>query len=94
MSSQEYDNRNRGVLFKNDKQGNENWPDYRGNINVDGKEFWLDAWIKESQKDGKKFMSLSVKPKLARDRGAPPTGGRNDPRPAKEADGFNDKIPF
>jgi len=58
----EYDNTNRGVLFKNDKKEEEKHPDYRGNINIGGKEFWLDAWIKKS-KAGVKFMSLSVKPK-------------------------------
>lgn len=65
--SGDYDNTNRGVLFRNDKKENDRHADYRGNINVDGKEFWLDAWIKKS-KDGKKtFMSLSVKPKMARE---------------------------
>ncbi len=59
----EYDNTNRGALFKNDKKEKDSDADYRGNINIDGKEFWLNAWIKESKKDGKKFMSLSVKPK-------------------------------
>jgi uncharacterized protein (DUF736 family) len=60
----EYDNTNRGALFKNDKKEEENHPDYRGSINVKGTEFWLDAWIKES-KAGRKYMSLSVKPKEA-----------------------------
>ncbi len=58
----QYDNTNRGVLFKNEDKYEETHADYRGNINIDGKEFWLDAWIRTS-KAGKKFMSLSVKPK-------------------------------
>ncbi len=41
-----YDNTNSGLLAKNDKQGNESRPDYRGSINVDGREYWLSAWIK------------------------------------------------
>lgn len=58
----QYDDTNRGALFRNDKEGgNPNWPDYRGNINVGGVEYYLDAWIKEGKKG--KFMSLSVKPK-------------------------------
>jgi uncharacterized protein (DUF736 family) len=80
--SQEYDNTNRGVLFKNDDKQSDKHADYRGNINVDGKEFWLDAWIKTSKSD-KKYMSLSIKPKLQSDRVSPPTGGRSDPRPAR-----------
>ena len=45
---------NSGVLFKNDKKENEKHPDYKGNIMVDGNEYWLSAWIKEG-KTGK-FM--------------------------------------
>ncbi len=29
-----YDNTNSGVLFKNDKKGNEKAPDYKGKVNV------------------------------------------------------------
>ena len=57
----EYDNTNRGVLFKNDRKESEKHPDYKGNINVGGVEYWLSAWIKESAKG--KFMSLSIQPK-------------------------------
>lgn len=57
----QYDNKNRGVLFKNDRKQQDSHPDYTGNINVDGVEFWLSAWIKEGQRG--KFMSLSIKPK-------------------------------
>jgi len=59
----EYDNSNSGVLFKNDKDGNEKRPDYKGSINVGGVEFWLSAWIRTPNAGGAKFMSLSVQPK-------------------------------
>lgn len=58
----DYDNTNRGVLFKNDKKKSDTDSDYNGSINIDGKEFWLNAWIKTSKAE-RKFMSLSVKPK-------------------------------
>lgn len=67
----EYDNTNKGVLFKNDKGGVETRGDYRGSLNVDGKEFWIDAWLKTSKK-GEKFMSLSVRPKMAREHAGAP----------------------
>jgi hypothetical protein len=52
---------NSGVLFKNDKKDKPTAPDYKGNITVDGKPYWLSAWIK----DGKtgKFMGLALSPK-------------------------------
>lgn len=60
----EYDNTNRGSLFKNDRKDDAKFPDYKGSLNVDGTEYWLSAWIKVS-KDGNKFMSLSIKNKNA-----------------------------
>lgn len=51
-----------GSLFKNHKKERETHADYNGSIKVEGKEYWLNAWVKES-KEGKKFFSLSVKPK-------------------------------
>lgn len=60
---QEYDNTNKGTLFKNDKGGNEARPDYTGSIDVEGKQYRLAAWIKVSQKTGNKFLSLTVQPR-------------------------------
>ena len=54
---------NSGVLFKNDKKETGNHPDYKGNLMVDGKEYWLSAWIKEG-KTGK-FMGLALSPREA-----------------------------
>ena len=52
---------NSGVLFSNDKKDNERAPHYKGNITVEGKDYWLSAWVKEG-KSGK-FMGLAVSPK-------------------------------
>jgi hypothetical protein len=57
-----YDNINRGALFRDEKKADEKDRDYSGSINIDGKEFWISGWVKES-KAGKKFLSLRVKPK-------------------------------
>lgn len=59
--SQQYDNNLRGVLFKNDRKEKDTHPDYKGQCEVGGAEFWLSAWIKEGNKG--KFMSLSFQPK-------------------------------
>jgi uncharacterized protein (DUF736 family) len=48
---------NTGAIFKNDKkQGNQ--PDYRGKVNVNGKEMEIALWLKESSK-GTKYFSCS-----------------------------------
>ena len=61
----QYDNANRGAIFKNDDKQQDNHPDYKGSLNVNGVDLWVSGWIKTSEKTGKKFMSLSVKPKEA-----------------------------
>jgi hypothetical protein len=53
----EFDNDLRGVLFKNDRKEKDTHPDYKGQCEISGCEFWLSAWIKEGKKG--KFMSLS-----------------------------------
>ena len=56
----EYDNTNRGVLFRNETSTPENKQPYMtGKINVEGKDLQIAAWMQES-KGGKKFLSLKV----------------------------------
>jgi len=86
----DYDNTNRGALFKNDRKESDRHPDYRGNINVDGTEYWLSAWIKEGRSG--KFMSLSVQPKEGQQRQERPAAPRSDD-PGNLAD-LDDSVPF
>ena len=58
-----YDNTNRGVLFKNDRKEKDTQPNMKGSINVEGVEYWVSAWTKEGQNG--KFISLSLTPKEA-----------------------------
>lgn len=58
----EYDNTNRGTLFKAKEKKSEKSPDYTGTINVNGVEMRLSAWLKES-KAGTKYFSLAVSEK-------------------------------
>lgn len=51
---------NSGAIFKNDKKTADNQPDYRGKINVDGKEWEISLWLRESNK-GLKYFSAAIK---------------------------------
>lgn len=56
-----------GALFKNDKGDNPARPDYRGDILLNGVLYEISGWTKPLPSDAsKKFMSLSGKPKQAR----------------------------
>lgn len=92
----EYDNKNKGVLFKNKgkDESHPSWADYQGSININGTEFWLSAWIKKS-KAGKFFMSLAIgdekKPKAEAEKPEtkkPPYDGKGG------FDDMADDIPF
>lgn len=56
---------NSGTLNKNDRKEKDTHADYRGQCEIDGVGYWIDAWLKPS-KDGGKFMSLSFKAKQER----------------------------
>ena len=57
----QYDNENRGSLFKNDKGDNPKRPAYQGKINISGTEYKLSAWVQTPKNGGAKYMSLQVK---------------------------------
>ena len=70
MDNKQNQRDNSGVLFKSDKIENERSPQYKGNITVEGKDYWISAWVKEG-KSGK-FMGLAVNPKDAQPPAANP----------------------
>src|SRR5262245_37988684 len=88
----DYDNTNRGALFRNDDKdpSDDRDRDYLGTLNVEGTEYWLSGWVRTAQKNGRKFLSLSVKPKQAK-----PAASE---KPRADAGGstpaFDDAIPF
>jgi len=88
--SQQYDNTNRGVLFINERKEQDSHPDRKGSINIEGKEYWLSAWDKETSKG--ETISLSVTPKEARSGGnsrqAPQRQQRQAP-PSRDDDDFD-----
>lgn len=78
-----YDNTNSGALFKNDRKEKESHPGYTGTVNIEGKEYWISAWVKDGAKG--KFFSLAFKPKDGQRQQAPA------PAPASD---FDDPFDF
>lgn len=89
-----FDPTNRGALFKNDRKTKDTQPGYTGSLNVDGVEYFLDAWLKDG-KSGK-FFSVSVKRKDQQ--ASTPAPAPRAPAPAPRAsagfDNMDDDIPF
>jgi hypothetical protein len=80
---------NSGTLFKNDRKESTKHPDYKGTIMVDGREYWLSAWIKDGQRG--KFMSLAVNPK---DEQQPERKGASQPQPDRTPGDDDSSVPF
>lgn len=83
--AKQYDNNNSGALFNNDRKEQDNHPDRTGSATIDGREYWVNAWIKEGKKG--KFLSLSFKPKDEAKSGG---RGRSDNRSNRRRDDDED----
>lgn len=59
-----FDNTNRGILFGNDRKEKDTQPDYRGKLNVEGKEYWISGWDKQTKAGP--GISLSIQPAIAK----------------------------
>ena len=85
-----------GALFKNDKKEKPSHPDYKGDVTIHGKKFWISAWLKTSDKTGKRYMSLAFR-RADEDQPAAPANGK---RAAAGAGGrgfdrpLDDEMPF
>jgi uncharacterized protein (DUF736 family) len=82
---------NTGTIFKNDKKTADNQPDYRGKINVEGKELEISLWVKTAQ-SGVKYMSAAIKEPYVAPAPAPVLQNTTDK--IKAADEFEDDLPF
>lgn len=91
----DFDNTNRGSIWKNDKKrpGKQD-ADFTGSLNVNGVEYWVNAWKrKEGAADKAPALSFSIRPKD--DQGQQPTKQAAAPArgSARNAD-MDDDIPF
>lgn len=79
-----------GSLFKNDKKEKESHPDYKGSALIDGVEFWVSAWVNETQKDKTKYFGL----KFQKKDDVQKEGAEKAKQAADGFDTFDDDIPF
>lgn len=85
----DYDDTNRGAIFVNDKKTQDNHPNMRGTLNVEGVEYWVSAWTKVS-KNGAKYQSLAL---TRKEQQAAPQPQRQA-APQQAPVNFDNDIPF
>lgn len=88
----DYDNKNTGVLFPNDKKTKPNQPALRGQLNIAGTEYWASAWRKISSETNKPYISLALQEKDVED--APNINGElhQEDRKSDKAPAFKGHI--
>lgn len=74
-----------GAIFRNDRKQQPNHPDHTGTCTIDGKEYYISAWVKQSGA-GNKYFSLAFAPKEVQESKPTP--------PAAVHEDFDDDIPF
>jgi hypothetical protein len=54
-----YDNTNKGQIWKNDNKATGTHPDFKGSINIEGVDYWLSCW-KRSPEASPKAPALKM----------------------------------
>lgn len=90
-----YDNTNRGSIWKNKKKEKDTHPDFTGSLNVDGTEYWVNAWRrKDDASPDAPALTFTVRPKEQKAE-RPSNAPAQQPRVARKAsDELDDSIPF
>ncbi len=90
-----YDNTNRGQIWKNEKKEKDTHPDFTGSLNVGGVEYWVSGWKRKADANPKApALSFSIKPKEeVHNQGMAQAQQAMEPSVQAAAD-FDDDIPF
>lgn len=84
----EYDNTNRGSIWRNEKKQTEQHPDFTGKCDINGVEFWIAGWKRKAGDNPKSpALRLAFTPKDE------PKPTPVTPQQPAAAD-FDDDIPF
>ena len=80
----QYDNTNKGAIWKNADKQKDTQPDFKGSINVEGVEYFLNAWKrKEGASEKVPVLNFSIMKK------------ENKPFPKQEeSNNSQDDLPF
>lgn len=76
-----YDNTNTGIIKRNDKGDNPQRPDYKGSLDVDGKQYWVAGWVRKRKDDGTPFLSIKIEAKEQQPAAAPAASDPSAPPP-------------
>lgn len=83
------ENKNSGALFRNEKRATEQHPEYTGKITIEGKDYYLSAWVNEMQ-NGQKYFAIKATPKVE---ATPTTTAPAQPQTSTIPDPVDD-LPF
>jgi hypothetical protein len=94
MGMSEFDNTNRGSIWKNDRKEQDTHADFTGSINVEGVDYFLNGWLrKEGAHPKAPSMSFSIKRKDKQTETVQPHP--QAAMPQQQTNGFEDSdIPF
>ena len=86
----QYDNNNRGAIWGNDKKQSDTHPDFKGQAEIGGVEYWVSGWKRKAGAGANSpALSFSFQPKEQQQ--APAPQAQPQPVPA----GFDESdIPF
>lgn len=81
-----YDNTNKGALFVNERKQTDKHPDWNGKLNINGTEYWISGWSKQSQRGELISLALGQQVEQQAQRQAPARQPqRSAPPPRRQA---------
>ncbi len=86
----DFDRTNTGILSRNERKTDEKHADFTGSVNVEGVEYFLDAYVRERKDGSGRFFSLRLKRKDKQPQAGGATEAAKKPAPAD----MDDDIPF
>ena len=88
---EKYDKTNTGAIWRNEKKERDTHPDFTGSLDVDGVEYWVNAWKRgPDAKERSPALKFSLKRKEEKKTWADREPGQDDDK----GDFPNDDIPF